>query len=196
MQGFFSIFAIFLRRHNYNKSSVVMLWILSYWRRINHPIWKVYCDYHWLITDEFIERVHSRLRALCKYVRSAEEILFKGSYILEEGIETLRSIYLDEKNRKYAGNTLKDMVALTGEFIYKLFSDCAKNDVSICVEERDETIKEPQYILPNVHGKGIKVTADKLTLAHNCYDALPQPKLTCDSNNCRTANQYKKHHKL
>src|SRR2546430_17087621 len=102
LKGVVRIWILFqrLRRHNYNKTPLVYLSDVFYWKLNNHPIVDILSNNLSIFNDYFVENFHSSIRSQTAESNSALQIIQKAKIIDTERNSnfTFKEAFVNSRN--------------------------------------------------------------------------------------------------
>ena len=173
-----------LRKHNYNKASIIFLSNIFYWISKNHPIINILRNNLPIFNDYFVENFHSSLRYQTVESNSESQIIQKAKIIdvernndssFETSFINLRNLVKSQIKR------LKSLEKKVSLFLFSIFDKIYQN---IGIANQINNKKHPEFYLPSFD---INVDVKVLPLGWNTKKKPSNSKF-CDADNCLLPN--------
>ncbi|GET65102.1 hypothetical protein GLOIN_2v1836866 [Rhizophagus irregularis DAOM 181602=DAOM 197198] len=172
-----------LRRHNYNKASLMFLSDVFYWTSKNHPIINILKNNLPIFNDYFVENFHSSLRHQTAESNSELQIIQKAKIIdAERNNNPFKNSFVNLRNP--AKSQIKELKSLEKKVSLFLFSIFDKIHQNIGNTKQINNDRYPKFYLPSFD---IEVDVKVLPLGWNTQK-IPADDKFCDANNCLLSN--------
>ncbi|UZO03100.1 uncharacterized protein OCT59_023513 [Rhizophagus irregularis] len=172
-----------LRRHNYNKASLMFLSDVFYWTSKNHPIINILKNNLPIFNDYFVENFHSSLRHQTAESNSELQIIQKAKIIdAERNNNSFKNSFVNLRNP--AKSQIKELKSLEKKVSLFLFSIFDKIHQNIGNTKQINNDRYPKFYLPSFD---IEVDVKVLPLGWNTQK-IPADDKFCDANNCLLSN--------